>query len=249
MSAISVRGLTKDFGSFRALDNVSFDVAAGEVTGFIGANGSGKTTTMRAMLGLVPATAGTAHFDGQPYRALPQPRRTVGAVVDRIGAHPSHSPRQHLAVIAIAADLPLERIDATLTEVGLIDVADTPLRKFSMGMTQRCALAAALLGHPRTLVLDEPANGLDPAGIRWLRTRTRAWADSGTAVLVSTHQLAELAAVVDHLVVLHEGRLVHAGPARELSSPGQSLEAAVFELLADVGAMESESEPKSEPVR
>lgn len=232
MNAITVRGLTKDFGSFRALDDVSFDVPKGAVTGFVGANGSGKTTTMRAMLGLAPPTSGWAKFGEQTYTELAEPRREVGAVVDRIGAHPGHTARQHLRMIAIAAQLPMDRVDASLEEVGLADVADKPLRKYSMGMTQRCALAAALLGSPKTLVLDEPANGLDPSGIRWLRSKTRSWADDGKAVLISTHQLAELAAVVDHLVVLHEGRLVYEGAATELTATNQTLETAVFDLLA-----------------
>jgi len=232
VSAISVVGLTKDFGSFRAVDDLTFDVPAGAVTGFVGANGSGKTTTMRLMLGLLPATAGTATFDGYTYAELTEPRRVVGGVVDRIGAHPGHSARRHLTMIALAAGLPVECVDPALEEVGLLEVAEKKLRQYSMGMKQRCALAAALLGDPQTLVLDEPANGLDPAGIRWLRMKTRSWANEGRAVLISTHQLAELAAVVDHLLVLHEGRLIHTGPAAELVATNESLEAAVFDLLA-----------------
>lgn len=232
--AIVVEKLTKDFGAFRALDEVSFEVPVGAVTGFIGANGSGKTTTMRALLGLTPPTAGAAYFGDRTYRELRHPRRVVGAVVDRIGAHPSHSARAHLTMIAVAAGLPLHRVDETLDEVGLLDVADKALRTYSMGMTQRCALAAAMLGSPSTFVLDEPANGLDPAGIRWLRTTIRSWADDGKAVLISTHQLAELAAVVDHLVVLHEGRVVYHGPAATLTGAGQTLETAVFDLVADL---------------
>ncbi len=235
MNAITVRGLTKDFGGFRAIDDVSFDVPFGAVTGFVGANGSGKTTTVRTMLGLTPATSGLAHFGSSSYGALRDPRQTVGAVVDRIGAHPSHTARQHLTMVACAAQLPPERVEAALAEVGLADVADKRLRAFSMGMTQRCALAAALLGSPETLVLDEPANGLDPAGIRWLRTKTRTWADDGKAVLISTHQLAELAAVVDHVVVLDRGRVAYAGRADELMGSGQTLEDAVFDLIADQG--------------
>ena len=235
MNAIRVRGLTKDFGGFRAIDDVSFDVPFGAVTGFVGANGAGKTTTVRTMLGLTPATSGAAHFGSSSYGALRNPRQVVGAVVDRIGAHPSHTARQHLTMVACAAQLPPERIEAALAEVGLADVADKRLRAFSMGMTQRCALAAALLGSPETLALDEPANGLDPAGIRWLRTKTRTWADDGKAVLISTHQLAELAAVVDHVVVLDRGRVAFAGRADELMGSGQTLEDAVFDLIADQG--------------
>lgn len=237
-SAITVTGLTKDFGNFRSVDNVSFDVPFGAVTGLIGANGSGKTTTMRMMLGLTPATAGQALFEGKSYSSLEHPRQQVGAIVDRIGAHPSHSARRHLTIIAIGAGLSLDRVDEVLEEVGLGDVADKPLRKFSMGMTQRCALAAALLGSPRTLVLDEPANGLDPAGIRWLRHKTQSWANEGRAVFVASHQLAELATVVDYLVVLHHGRLVHRGPVAELGGNGLDLENVVFGLLADLDPVE-----------
>lgn len=229
---ITVAGLTKDFGAHRAVNDVSFTAPAGGVTGFIGANGSGKTTTMRMMLGLTPVTSGEAHFGSQQYRDLRQPRRSVGAVIDRIGAHPGHTARQHLTMIAVAANLPMERVDETLAEVELSDVADRPIRQFSMGMTQRCALAAALLGDPPMLILDEPANGLDPSGIRWLRDKTRAWAVEGRTVLVATHQLAELEAVVDHVVLLHEGRVGWHGPAAELVAGDQSLESAVFDFLA-----------------
>lgn len=234
MTAIAVRHLTKDFGDLRAVDDVSFEVPAGAVTGFIGANGSGKTTTMRMMLGLTEPTSGTALFDGLPYGELADPRTAVGAVVDRIGAHPGHTARRHLTMVALGAGIAVERVEAALDEVGLLDVADKRIGQFSMGMTQRCALAAALLGSPETLILDEPANGLDPTGIRWLRTKTRSWADEGRAVIVSTHQLAELATVVDHLVVLHRGRVAHQGRADALARHGTSLEDAVFDLLADL---------------
>lgn len=236
MSRIEARGLTKDFGDVRAVDDVSFDLPSGAVTGFVGANGSGKTTTMRMMLGLTQPTSGTAVFDGVPYAELQDPRLKVGAVVDRIGAHPGHTARRHLTMVALGAGIPVDRVDAALGEVGLSDVADKRIGQFSMGMTQRCALAAALLGSPSTLILDEPANGLDPAGIRWLRTKTRGWADEGRSVIVSTHQLAELATVVDYLVVLHHGRIAHQGPADALAPSGTSLEDAVFDLLADLDA-------------
>lgn len=232
-TAVSVKALSKDFGAFRALDDVSFAVPFGAVTGFVGANGSGKTTTIRAMLGLVPIAAGIVNFGDRPYRELDNPRTVVGAVVDRLGAHPSHSAREHLTMVAESAELAIRRVDEVLEEVGLTDVADKALRKYSMGMTQRCALASAMLGSPRTLLLDEPANGLDPGGIRWLRAKTRAWADEGRAVLVSTHQLAELSEVVDHLVVLDEARLIYHGEAGTLLDNGRTLEAAVFDLVAD----------------
>lgn len=232
MSAISVRDITKDFDQVRVVDGVSFDVPYGKVTGFIGANGSGKTTTMRMLLGLTRATSGHAMVAGVRYRDLVEPRREVGAVVDRIGAHPGHSARQHLTIVAIASGLPLTRVDECLDEVGLLDVADRPIKQYSMGMTQRCALAVALLGDPRLLVLDEPSNGLDPVGIRWLRERMRGWADGGRAVLVSTHQLAELSVIVDRLVVIDRGRIVFHGPASYLRGASVSLEEAVFDLVA-----------------
>ncbi|MGH1488090.1 MAG: ABC transporter ATP-binding protein [Acidimicrobiales bacterium] len=232
MTAIQIQRLTKDFGSFRAVDDVSFDVPAGATTGFIGANGAGKTTTMRMALGLITPTSGTALFDGQHYEQLSDPRRHVGAVVDRIGAHPGHTARQHLTMIAKAAQLPMTRVDECLDEVGLLDAADRKIGRFSTGMTQRCALAAAILGDPQTLILDEPASGLDPGGIRWLRKTITNWANEGRAILVSTHQLAELSMVVDNVVVLHEGAIAYQGPAAELLSSGQSLEDSVFNLIA-----------------
>lgn len=231
--SVVVEGLTKTFGSLRAVDDVSFDVPAGQVTGFVGVNGSGKTTTMRMMLGLLPPTTGSTTFDGRTYSALLHPRSAVGAVVDRIGAHPGHSARRHLTMVATSAGLPIGRVDATLDEVGLLDVADKPIGRYSMGMTQRCALAVALLGDPGTLILDEPANGLDPAGIRWLRDRMRSWADDGRAVMVSSHQLAELAAVVDRLVVLRDGRVVFDDDVGTLRAGPDSLEDVVFQLLVD----------------
>lgn len=233
MSAIEVVHLTKDFDTVRAVDDVSFTVPAGQVTGLVGANGSGKTTTMRMILDLISPTDGKALVDGQRYRDLASPRTAVGAVIDRIGAHPGHSARQHLTMVARAAGLDRNRVDICLAEVGLTDAADRPIKQYSMGMTQRCALAAALLGSPPTLILDEPSNGLDPTGIRWLRDRIRGWADDGRAVLVSTHQLAELALVVDRLIVLHRGALVFAGPVSELLEDDKTLEESVFDLLAD----------------
>jgi len=231
---VTVDALTKSFGDVRAVDSVSFAVPEGAVTGFVGANGSGKTTTMRMMLDLLPPTSGTVQFNGTRYTDLAHPRREVGAVVDRIGAHPSHSARRHLTMVARAASLDEDRVAGALDEVGLTDVADKPIGRYSMGMTQRCALAVALLGNPETLILDEPANGLDPGGIRWLRTKTREWADEGRAILVSTHQLFELAAVVDNLVVLHEGAAVFVGPVGELPRADVSLEDAVFDLVTDI---------------
>ncbi len=218
--AIEARRLSKHFGDLAAVDGLSFTVPYGAVTGFIGGNGSGKTTTMRMLLGLTVPTSGDALIAGRRMSELKSPRELVGAAVDRLGADPGLSGRLHLELVAIAADMPLDDVDLVLSTVGLSDAADRKVRAYSTGMRQRLALAAALLGDPRILVLDEPSNGLDPAGIRWLRDLLRARADSGAAVFVSTHQLAELEAVVDHLVVLDQGRLAVSGPTDDLLGAG-----------------------------
>jgi len=205
---IHVRSLSKAFGDRTAVDDLSFDVPAGTITGFVGANGAGKTTTMRMLLGLVTPTAGTAEVHGRRYRDLRDPRREVGAVVDGPGAHPRHSARTHLTVMAMAAALPLVRVDQVLDLVGLADSADRPAGGFSMGMLQRLALAGALLGDPRVLILDEPVNGLDPPGILWIRDLLRRLAAEGRALLVSSHLLSELAEVVDRVVIIDHGHLV-----------------------------------------
>jgi len=227
---IVVDGLTKSFGAKTAVDNVTFQVAPGAITGCVGVNGSGKTTTMRMMLGLLAADSGTTRFGDRQYHELTNPRGTVGAVIDRLGAHPRHSARGHLEMIAIASGIPTSAVTPVLETVGLADVADVSVGRFSLGMTQRCALAVALLGDPSVLVLDEPATGLDPGGIRWIREQMLEWAAEGRTVFVSTHHLAELASVVDHLVVLQDGRLVFSGPESELHRDG-SLEDAIFSLL------------------
>ena len=214
--AIEARQLTKRFGDVLAVDRLSFSVPYGAVTGFIGGNGSGKTTTMRMLLGLTVPSGGRGLVAGRRLRDIESPRRLVGAVVDRLGADPGISGRRHLSLIATSADLSPNRIEEVLDTVGLTDAAHRRVKTYSTGMRQRLALAAALLGRPEILVLDEPSNGLDPAGIRWLRELLRSRADAGAAVFVSTHQLAELEAVVDHLVVLDRGRMIAAGPSVEL---------------------------------
>jgi ABC-2 type transport system ATP-binding protein len=208
MSVITIEGLTKRFGDVLAVDNLSFEVDQGTVTGFLGPNGAGKTTTLRTLLGLITPTAGTARIDGRPYRELPDPIRHVGALLEASGFHPGRSARNHLRVVATAAGLPPARADQVLAQVGLAGAARRRVGGFSLGMRQRLGLATALLGDPRVLVLDEPANGLDPEGVHWLRGILRHLADQGRTVLVSSHVLAEVAQTVDQVVIMADGRLV-----------------------------------------
>ena len=205
---IEVSGLTKRFGEHRAVDDLSFTAPAGKVTGVVGPNGAGKTTTFRCLLGLARPTSGAALIDGLPYRELPQPRRQVGAVLEAMGFHPARSGRNHLRVLARAAGIDQARIDGLLELVGLAGAADRRVGGYSLGMRQRLGLAAAMLGDPSTVVLDEPVNGLDPAGVAWARRLLRAWADEGRTVVVSSHLLTELAQVADRVVVIQNGRLV-----------------------------------------
>jgi len=207
-SAIEVRGLSKQFGPLLAVDQLTFEVAAGRVTGFLGPNGSGKTTTLRMLLGLVSISGGTATFGGRRYVELGQPIRHVGAVLEATSFHPSRRAEDHLKSVALGAGLPMSRVDETLDLVGLSDVARRRVGKFSLGMRQRLQLATALLGDPEILILDEPSNGLDPQGIQWLRTFIRHQASLGHAVLVSSHLLSEMEETVDDVVIVSHGRLV-----------------------------------------
>jgi ABC-2 type transport system ATP-binding protein len=208
MSVISIEGLTKRFGDVLAVDDLSFEVDQGTVVGFLGPNGAGKTTTLRMLLGLVTPTAGTARIDGKPYRELPDPIRQVGALLEASSFHPGRSAHNHLRVIATAAGLPLARADQVLAQVDLTSAARRRVGGFSLGMRQRLGLATALLGDPQVLILDEPANGLDPEGVHWLRSFLRQLADQGRTVLVSSHVLAEVAQTVDQVVIIAAGRLV-----------------------------------------
>ncbi len=215
---IVVDNLTKVFGAQRAVDSLSFTVEPGSVTGFLGPNGAGKTTTLRMLLGLMTPDAGTATFDGVPYASLPEPIRTVGAVLET-AFHPARSGRNHLRVYCRAAGLPLRRADEVLVQVGLTDAGNRRAGGYSLGMRQRLALATALLGDPAVLVLDEPANGLDPEGIQWLRGFLRHLAhDQGRTVLVSSHLLSEVEQTVDRVVIVGAGRLVREGTIAELRS-------------------------------
>jgi ABC-2 type transport system ATP-binding protein len=220
MAAISVQGLTKRFGSVTAVDDLSFDVPPGTITGFIGPNGAGKTTTLRAVLGLVLPTAGSALIDGVPYARLDQPTRHVGAVLEASGFHPGRTARDHLRVLAGRGGIPVGRVDDVLAAVDLAGAARRRVGGFSLGMKQRLALAGALLGDPGILVLDEPTNGLDPAGVHWLRTFLRTRVDEGRTVLVSSHLLAELALSADSVVIIKGGRLVVEGPVAEIMAVG-----------------------------
>jgi ABC-2 type transport system ATP-binding protein len=218
MAAISVQGLTKRFGDVVAVDRLSFEVGPGTVTGFLGPNGAGKTTTLRMLLGLVAPTSGTATIDGRPYRELADPLRRVGAVLEAGGFHPGRSARDHLRVLAKAAGLPAGRVGEVLEQVGLAAAGRRRVGGFSLGMRQRLGLAAALLGDPEVLVLDEPANGLDPEGVHWLRGLVRGLADQGRTVLVSSHLLAEVAQTIDRVVIIDRGRLVAQSTLADLTA-------------------------------
>jgi len=219
---ITVHDLTKRFGAVSAVDGLGFTVEPGGVTGFLGPNGSGKTTTLRMILGLVTPTSGEARINGVPYAELDTPGRTVGAVLEAQGFHPARSGRAHLRVAAAALGVPDRRVDEVLGLVGLADAAGRTVGGWSLGMKQRLALAAALLGDPRVLVLDEPANGLDPEGIAWLREFLRGFARQGRTVLVSSHLLAEVEQGVDHLVVIDDGRCVYQGGLEQLRGAGRA---------------------------
>jgi ABC-2 type transport system ATP-binding protein len=208
MAAITIQGLTKRFGDVVAVDDLSFEVDQGTVVGFLGPNGAGKTTTLRTLLGLVTPTTGSTRINGRSYRELTDPIRHVGAVLEASSFHPGRSARNHLRVVATAAGLPLARADAVLDQVGLAQAAHRRVGGFSLGMRQRLGLATALLGDPQVLILDEPANGLDPEGVHWLRRLLRQLADQGRTVLVSSHVLAEVAQTVDQVVIIARGRLV-----------------------------------------
>jgi ABC-2 type transport system ATP-binding protein len=227
---VSVRGLSKNFGPIRAVQELTFDVPPGQVTGFLGPNGAGKTTTLRMMLGLVRPSAGQALIGGHRYDQLAHPRLMVGAVLEQTGFHPGRRGRDHLRIAAHVAGLPASRVDDVLDQVGLTDDAHRRVGGYSLGMRQRLGLAAALLGDPQVLVLDEPGNGLDPAGMAWLRDLLRELARQGRVVIVSSHLLSEVAQTVDHVVIVHQGRLRFAGPLLELGDTASSLEAAFLRL-------------------
>jgi ABC-2 type transport system ATP-binding protein len=221
---VEVRSLTKRFGAVVAVDDLMFSLRPGTVTGFLGPNGAGKTTTLRLLLGLAEPDAGKALVFGRRYRELDDPARRVGAVLESSDLHPGRSGRDHLRVLALATEIPSSRVEEVLALVELETVAERRVRTYSLGMRQRLALAGALLGDPHLLVLDEPANGLDPAGVHWLRQFLRRFAEQGRTVLVSSHMLAEASQTVDQVVIIDRGRLVASGRLDELTEPGRTLE-------------------------
>ena len=213
---IVVSGLTKHYKNVRAVDNLSFTVQPGRVTGFLGPNGAGKTTTLRMLLNLVTPTAGTATIGGQRYADLKDPLHTVGAVLEASSAHKGRTGINHLRMICAAAGLPRQRADEALAMVGLTPAAKRKFKGYSLGMRQRLGIAAAMLGDPQVLVLDEPANGLDPEGIRWMRDLLKALATRGRTVLVSSHLLSEMQLLADDLVIIASGKLVRQGTVEQV---------------------------------
>ncbi|MFI5054875.1 MAG: ABC transporter ATP-binding protein [Actinomycetota bacterium] len=230
--AIAARGLTKRFGRVQAVDDLNFEVHPGRVTGFLGPNGAGKSTTMRMVLGLVRPTAGSATVLGLPYASIERPATAVGAVLEVQSFHPQRTARNHLRVLAAASGVPDARVDEVLALVNLTDAAGRKAGGYSLGMRQRLGLAGALLGDPRVLILDEPANGLDPQGIRWLREFLREFAANGNAVLVSSHLLSEMAQMADEVIVIDHGRLVRQGSIADLTAGHASVRVAAEEGAA-----------------
>ncbi len=220
---ITVSHLTKSYGGRTVVDDLSFQLTPGRITGFVGPNGAGKSTTMRMMVGLARPDAGTVTYAGASFDELAHPARTIGAVLDARAMHPGRSARNHLRAMAALSDLPSNRVDEVIHRVGLDAAANQRVGGFSLGMRQRLAIAGALLGDPQVLMLDEPANGLDPDGIRWLRSMLTSFAGDGGTVFVSSHYIAELATFAHDLVVVGDGRLITAEPLTETLARDHSL--------------------------
>ena len=231
-AVVSCRELTKHYGDLVAIDGITFSLHPGTVTGFLGPNGAGKTTTLRLLLGLAEPSGGEALIFGRRYRELEQPIRRVGAVLESTDFHPSRSGRDHLRTLALAAELPLSRVEEVLKQVGLGAAADRRVKSYSLGMRQRLGLAASLLGDPELLVLDAPANGLAPAGVHWLRGFLQTLAAQGRSVLISSHLLAEVAQTVDQILIIDHGRLLASGRLDDIASNGRTLEEVYLELTA-----------------
>jgi ABC-2 type transport system ATP-binding protein len=230
MTDVVARGLTKTFGRVTAVRDMSFTAPAGTITGFLGPNGSGKTTTLRMALGLVQPTGGGVLIGGVPYARLAHPRRQVGALLEATGFHPGRRARDHLRVLAAAERIPDRRVDEVLGQVDLAGAAGRRVRGFSLGMRQRLGIAAALLGDPEVLLLDEPVNGLDPAGIAWLRGLLRGLAAEGRTVVLASHLLGEIAQTAGHVLIVSAGQLRFAGPLREIGETNEALESAFLNL-------------------
>jgi ABC-2 type transport system ATP-binding protein len=228
--AVSVRGLSKRYSDVIAVDELTFTLEPGTITGFLGPNGAGKTTTLRVLLGLAEPTAGEALVFGRRYRELEDPIRRVGAVLESGDFDPGRSGRNHLRTLALATGIPHDRVEELLELVDLTRSADRPARTYSLGMRQRLGLAAALLGDPELLLLDEPANGLDPAGVHWLRGFLRRLAADGRTVLISSHVLAEVAQTVQRAMIISGGRLAGILDLDSLQDGARSLESAYLEL-------------------
>ena len=229
MAAIAISGLVKTYGKQNAVDNLTATIAKGRITGFLGPNGAGKSTTLRCLVGLSAPTSGTALIYDKRYRDLDNPLSQVGTVLDSRGFHPALTGKQNLMVVAAAAGIPDSRVDEVLEMVELKDAAGKRMKNYSLGMKQRLALAGAILGDPEILILDEPANGLDPAGIAWLRKFLRKLAEGGRTILVSSHQLAEMQNTVDDVLIINKGKLIASGSMKEVIGDG-SLEDAFLAL-------------------
>ncbi|MFI5831161.1 ABC transporter ATP-binding protein [Streptomyces sp. NPDC051578] len=242
MNRIEIRELTKDYGTTRVVDHLTFDVLAGRVTGFLGPNGAGKSTTMRLLLGLDQPTSGAATIAGTRFTELRQPLHQVGALLDPQAAHGGRTARDHLLALAVSNGIPARRVDEVLEQCGIASVGRRRVKTYSLGMRQRLGIAAALLGDPAVLLLDEPTNGLDPEGIIWIRELMRSFAADGRTVLVSSHLMAETASFADHLIVLAQGKLLADSPMKEFidsrSSPRARLRTSEPDRLREALARE-----------
>jgi ABC-2 type transport system ATP-binding protein len=244
---LAVRGLTKRYGPQLAVDGLTFEVRPGVVTGFLGPNGSGKSTTMRLILGLDRPDAGQARIGGRRYHDLDWPLREVGALLEARAWHPGRTARSHLTALAASNAIGRRRVEEVLGLVGLTGVADRRAGKFSLGMAQRLGIAAALLGDPSVLLFDEPVNGLDPAGIHWIRDLLTSLAAEGRTVFVSSHLISEMALMAQHVVVIGQGRLLADEPLADLAARAPSLEAAFLDLTG--ASTEFRAEPRPTPRR
>lgn len=234
MNVITAENLTKRYGSKTAVDGISFQLAPGKVTGFLGPNGSGKSTTMRMAVGLDRPTAGTVTIDGKPFAQHKAPLRTVGAVLDAGATHPGRTGRSHLRVLAATHGISNKRVEEVIELTGLGEAARKRIKGYSLGMNQRLGIAAALLGDPAVLIFDEPVNGLDPEGVRWVRSMARQLAAEGRTVFVSSHLMSEMSQTADHLIVLGRGRIIADAPIAELLSSGEQRVLVRTEQIADL---------------